>query len=224
MPSPRPDRTRISSLIAQAQQGNEVARNKVIEQHMFLVRSVVRSFVDVRDPRKDDLTQEGSIGLFKALERFDAGRGVQFGTYAVWWIRAKIRRYLNHQQQPEGMLSLNYRGLDDDEEFGAQLAAEAPDLVNELGDDDLRTTVRGIAETVARRLDRTSSRRAKSNPHPHLIILRGRWLAVDPQMLQEVGTVLKCSRERVRQIETTLLQNLADVFHAQDLNSLLEAS
>ena len=47
-----------------------------------------------RGARLDDLVQEGNVGLMKAIEHFDPKKNVRFATYAVWWIRAYITRYL----------------------------------------------------------------------------------------------------------------------------------
>jgi RNA polymerase sigma-32 factor len=45
----------------------------------------------------EDLVQEGNLGLLKAVERFDAGRGVRLSTYAGYWVRAEIREYVARQ-------------------------------------------------------------------------------------------------------------------------------
>src|SRR5437870_3790121 len=42
----------------------------------------------------DDLIQEGTLGLMQAIERFDPARGVRFASYATWWIRAFLLKYL----------------------------------------------------------------------------------------------------------------------------------
>lgn len=64
---------------------------KTIEQYQALIVSIVKKY---KNPGLSylDLTQEGNIGLLKAIRKFDPARGVKFITYATWWVRATILR------------------------------------------------------------------------------------------------------------------------------------
>jgi RNA polymerase primary sigma factor len=64
-------------------------RARMIEANLGLVRSVARQYSG-RGVDFDDLVQEGTIGLVKAVDRFDPARGRTFSTYAVWWIRSSM--------------------------------------------------------------------------------------------------------------------------------------
>lgn len=66
-------------------------RNEFVECNLRLVVSVAKRYL-FRGLSMADLTQEGNIGLMKALERFDPNRGYKFSTYATWWIRQAISR------------------------------------------------------------------------------------------------------------------------------------
>lgn len=76
--------------------GDGDARERLVERHLGLVRHLAQRFARAGlDP--EDLVQTGSIGLLKAIDRFDPGRGLQFSTYAVPVILGEIRRYLREQ-------------------------------------------------------------------------------------------------------------------------------
>ena len=81
------------SMLKRAHQGDKAARDALTEENMGLVWSVVRRF-DGRKAEKEDLFQIGSIGLLKAIDKFDESYGVCFSTYAVPMIAGEIRRYL----------------------------------------------------------------------------------------------------------------------------------
>jgi RNA polymerase sigma factor (sigma-70 family) len=65
------------------------ARARMIEANLGLVRSVARTYSG-RGVEFDELVQEGTIGLVKAVEKFDPARGRKFSTYAIWWIRSSM--------------------------------------------------------------------------------------------------------------------------------------
>jgi RNA polymerase sigma-B factor len=71
----------------------------VIEDHLPLVRSVARRFAGAQEPL-DDLVQVGSIGLIKAVDRFDGSRGTELAPYAAAAIAGEIRHHLRDRCAP----------------------------------------------------------------------------------------------------------------------------
>ena len=75
----------ISVLIARAQEGDREAREVLIEKNLGLVHHIVKRFSG-RGYEMEDLFQIGTIGLIKALNKFDLSYEIQFSTYAVPFI------------------------------------------------------------------------------------------------------------------------------------------
>ena len=79
--------------IRQAKNGDEKAKNVILESNQALIKSIIRRFKD-KGVEYEDLYQIGCIGLLKAIINFDEGFGVKFSTYTVPMIIGEIRRYL----------------------------------------------------------------------------------------------------------------------------------
>jgi RNA polymerase sigma factor (sigma-70 family) len=69
------------------------ARDKLAEHNMKLVVSIAKPYARMGF-LMEDLFQEGTIGLMKAVDRFDPERGFKFSTYAQWWIKQAVHRYM----------------------------------------------------------------------------------------------------------------------------------
>lgn len=80
-------------LIQRAQQGDETAKNILVQENLGLVWSLVRRFSN-RGYDMEDLFQIGSIGLLKSIDKFDLSFNVKFSTYAVPMIVGEIKRFL----------------------------------------------------------------------------------------------------------------------------------
>lgn len=89
-------------LIERAHTGDKEARDTLVEQNLGLVYSVVKRFRN-RGAEMEDLVQIGSIGLLKAIDKFDAGFDVKFSTYAVPMITGEIKRFL----RDDGMIKVS---------------------------------------------------------------------------------------------------------------------
>lgn len=83
----------IETLIEAAKNGDMTAQNKIVEENMGLVRSVVKRFLN-RGHEPEDLFQIGCIGLIKAIQKFDLGFNVKISTYAVPMIMGEIKRFI----------------------------------------------------------------------------------------------------------------------------------
>lgn len=87
------DKQRTRELFAlYKEQGDEDARNELVMSHLNLVRFLASKFKNRGEPL-DDLVQVGTIGLIKAIDRFDPERGLEFTTYATPTILGEIKRH-----------------------------------------------------------------------------------------------------------------------------------
>jgi len=188
------------SLAKKARKGDADARNLLATSNLPFVVAVARRFAH-RGARLDDLVQEGNVGLMKAIEHFDPKKNVRFATYAVWWIRAYITRYLkdNRSQVRGGEaerrsmadLSLD-TPMDDDNEstWLERLEDDGAGPEVEVSNDERDAQVKEALGKVKKRLGDLG-----------WDILQERLTQDKPRTLEELGARWGVSRERVRQVE-----------------------
>lgn len=123
-------------LIEAAHQGDKEARDRLVMENMGLIWSIVRRFSG-RGYELEDLFQIGSIGLLKAIDKFDTNYAVKFSTYAVPMIQGEIKRFL----RDDGMVKVS-RTL---KENGWKIKKAAEQLAFQLGRD---ATLEEIAATT----------------------------------------------------------------------------
>ncbi|MDR2759969.1 MAG: RNA polymerase sigma factor RpoD/SigA [Spirochaetaceae bacterium] len=80
------------------QNGDSQARQKLIEANLRLVVKIARSYCTFDVPIMD-IVQEGNLGLIHAVEKYDHFKNVRFSTYATWWIRQYIGRFLANKRR-----------------------------------------------------------------------------------------------------------------------------
>lgn len=111
-------------LIQMAHEGDKAARDRLVEDNVGLVWSIVRRFSG-RGHELEDLFQIGSIGLLKAIDKFDLSFDVRFSTYAVPMITGEIKRFL----RDDGMIKVS-RSV---KELGMKVGAARESLSGALG-------------------------------------------------------------------------------------------
>ena len=111
-------------LIRLSKQGDKAARDQVVQDNIGLVWSIVRRFAN-RGHEMEDLFQIGSIGLIKAIDKFDDSYDVKFSTYAVPMITGEIKRFL----RDDGMIKVS-RSL---KETAIKIRGARELMSNELG-------------------------------------------------------------------------------------------
>ncbi|MBQ9773815.1 MAG: RNA polymerase sporulation sigma factor SigG [Clostridia bacterium] len=114
------------TLLLRVREGDEEARQELINGNLRLVLSIIQRFSGRRE-NPDDLFQVGCIGLVKAVDNFNTDLDVKFSTYAVPMIIGEIRRYLrdnNAIRISRSVRDLAYRALQAREELIAQKESE----------------------------------------------------------------------------------------------------
>ncbi|MCI8662014.1 MAG: RNA polymerase sporulation sigma factor SigF [Hungatella sp.] len=124
------------TLIDRAHKGDKGARDQLVLENMGLIWSIVRRFQG-RGHEMEDLFQIGSIGLMKAIDKFDLSYDVRFSTYAVPMIMGEIKRFL----RDDGMIKVS-RSL---KEMGMKARTVSEALTNLLGREP---TVEEIAREI----------------------------------------------------------------------------
>ena len=89
--------TQMKELFIKLKEGDENAKEELIQGNLKLVLSIVQRFSS-RCENMDDLFQVGCIGLVKSIDNFDLSHEVRFSTYAVPMIMGEIKRYLRDNQ------------------------------------------------------------------------------------------------------------------------------
>lgn len=206
------------------------ARNLLVMANYGLIHLVAQAYRRA-GIRYEDLTQEGAMGLLRAAETFDPDRGVRFGTYAVYWIRSKVQRFIEHQRRETNPFMAGVESVEGDDgkrhiPRTRTVSLEAPldaDGERNLSDmvsdpDEVTPERRAMDEQEESRVAREVWEACRELGDPRLeVIVRQRLLSRTPETLAQVGRRLRLSREGARLLEARVLtaarqrlQDLAD--------------
>lgn len=125
------------ALIRKSHDGDKEAREQLVEENVGLIWCVVKRFYG-RGTEAEDLFQIGSIGLLKAIDKFDVSYDVKFSTYAVPMISGEIKRFLRDDgmiKVSRSLKELSYKSLQVREQLTDRLGREptVEELSGEMG-------------------------------------------------------------------------------------------
>lgn len=215
--------------IAARDQGDEQARNRLVESHLGLVKRMASAFAR-RGANFDDLVQEGNLALMRAAQSFEPERNIRFATYAAYWIRSNMQRYLasmrSHQYGAPASVAysggfsrgsggrrrlLRTASLDAPikDDSNQTLGESLPSNLMDPGEDVERVETRlRVREALAKAFDEMGDSRAA-------LVIEKRLLAEDPSTLAEIGRELNLSREGARLLELRLMKRVRSAFVEQ---------
>jgi RNA polymerase primary sigma factor len=204
-------------LALRVKKGEKAARELLVRHNLAFVVAISRKYLG-RGARLEDLIQEGNIGLLKAVEHFDPHKGTRFSTYAIWWIRAYIQKYL------KDVRSSVRGGESEDRVFQRDLSLDA--VIDDDGEtthlDRLESDLPGPEQLALNEESNRDVREALKRVHKRLgdlgwDIVNERLEQDNPKTLEELGKRFGVSRERVRQVEMrtrSFLQRYLSAFAA----------
>lgn len=194
-------------LAVRARRGEASARRQLVQHNLAFVVAIARK-QRRGTVRLDDVIQEGNVGLMRAVEKFDPDAGTRFSTYAVWWIRAYIGKYLKEarssvrpQSGTVAQADLSLDSAVDDENETTHLERIEDDAP---GPEDTYLSTEADGE-VRDALGRIRKRVGELGWD----IIHNRLQQEQPRTLEEIGKRWGVSRERVRQVELRTKQFLA---------------
>jgi RNA polymerase sigma-32 factor len=199
---------------------------KLVETNLRLVLKLAHQMDRSHGRCLEDLVQEGALGLIEGIRRFDPAKGTRLSTYAAFWIRAYMMKYLMDNVRVvrvvrgraerlaffKGVVGGAEISFDttvdrDAAPIGELLADSAPGPESSL---ETAQLLHGVRRSAARLAQRLGTR--------DLTILKERVMAPEPAPLRVIATRVSLSGERVRQIEGALrtqIRNAVDASHLE---------
>ncbi len=190
------------ALAVRAKGGDRGARDELVRRNLPLVVAFVRKQA-LGGVRVEEVVQEGNLGLLRAVEKFDPEAGTRFATYAVWWVRAYVWKYLKGARsavRPKSGTAAR-TDLSLDAPLGGDEGDGDATYLEQLPDDaptpDARYVAADSDANVRRALERVRGRLGGLGWD----IVQSRLRQEAPDTLETIGQRWGVSRERVRQVE-----------------------
>ncbi|MFQ5689930.1 MAG: RNA polymerase sigma factor RpoD/SigA [Gemmatimonadota bacterium] len=190
-------------LAGRIRRGDERARERLVKANLRFVVSVAKRYQN-RGVPLPDLVNEGNLGLLRAAGRFDGSRGVRFISYAVWWIRQAIVQAVTRGSGRGAGSGAAPAWLSLDAPLGEGREARLRDVLADPQPDDpgAKVELDALRDALAASLTCLPEREER--------VLR-LYFGLDgdpPRSLDQVGSELGVSRERVRQIRERALARM----------------
>jgi RNA polymerase primary sigma factor len=180
------------------------ARNKLVEANLKFVTNIARNYKGL-GLSYSDLIQEGNAGLFKAVDRFDPDKGFKFISYAVNWIKQSILEALNKKNSLKSAELPNETNEDVlDVDFKRDMNINdisLDDVYLDLSDDEKRRE-KDIVDITKFLLTGLTSR------EKYIVCQYNGINEKKPKTLEEIGSNLGITKERVRQINEKAMKKL----------------
>jgi len=187
--------------------GNAEAGKNIITSNLRFVIKVSHSYFHLGYSPLE-IIQEGNMGLVKALTYFNPNKGARFISYAIWWIKAYIKNFIQKNYQPHtGRLSHASRLISLDRKYIKGARDDSTVLDHMVDDSPNQEDYYGMKEQAIFLSDFL-----KSNPllltGREFFIIQQRFFSDPPATLRVIATKIGVTRERVRQIEERSLKRL----------------
>ena len=209
-------------LLKKAKNNNLKAKNKILSSNLKFVFNVAKNYKGCGAPL-EDLISEGNIGLTKAIDKFDVNRDVKFISYAVWWVRQSIQEFIKRKQLSDS-IEVSECAEFNSKPYESNITDDEDEIVNKKdiilsNEEDERNK-----ELEANRKKVLSFLLKKLNPRGQFIIKSYYGIGVKNEMtLDEIGKILKISKERVRQIKEKQLRIMrTELLLMDNMSSLFE--
>lgn len=184
-------------------QGDENAKNILIERNLRLVAHIAKKYSD--DRNAEDLISIGTIGLIKGIRTFDAGKNKKLSSYVARCIENEVLMYLRSIRKQRSEVYID-DGIGTDKEGNSMTLAD----ILPSGDDDIADTV---SDSIEAKKLYAVMKRALTNTE-YYIMARRYGLGCTKRLTQkEIADHLGISRSYVSRIEKKCLKKLADEFN-----------
>ena len=191
--------------LERAAQGDEAARNRLIEHNLRLVAHIIKKYYTAACDQ-DDLISIGTIGLIKGVSSFNAGKGVRLATYASRCIENEILMYFRRQRKTAGDLPLS-ETLDTEEDSGSLSLMDVVCVEDDMFETlDLKENCRRLRAVMAESL---------TDRENEIVTLRYGLGGAQPMTQRETAKLCGISRSYVSRIEKRALEKLREALDGE---------
>ena len=183
-------------------ENDKKAREELIEHNLRLVSHIIKKYYSGYD-EQDDLISIGTVGLIKAVDSFNADKGIRLATYAARCIENEILMYFRAKKKDSNVISVN-EPIDTDSEGNPLTLIDVIYTDDTISDDiHLKNSIRRLYELIAEMTDEREKE----------IIIKRYGLYNSKELTQrEIAKQMGISRSYVSRIEKKVLEQLRDKF------------